>query len=47
MKAAYATIKGFEIMHMFKKGQMDVWKNGQGLTGEIRLVESQFGLHAV
>ncbi len=23
MKTAYATIKGFEVMHMFRKGQMD------------------------
>jgi transposase, IS6 family len=23
MKSAYATIKGFELMHMFKKGQMN------------------------
>lgn len=23
MKTAYATIKGFELMHMFRKGQMD------------------------
>jgi IS6 family transposase len=44
MKTAYATIKGFELMRMSKKGQLDIWKSGQGLTGEIRLVERQFGL---
>ncbi len=43
-KTAYATIKGFELMYMFKKGQMNLWKYGQGLTGEIRLIERQFGL---
>ena len=44
MKTAYATIKGFELMRMFKKGQMDAWKYGQGLIGEIRFIERQFGI---
>jgi transposase-like protein len=26
MKTAYATIKGFEIMRMFKKGRFELWK---------------------
>jgi len=38
MKTAYASIKGFEVMHMFKKGQLNLWKYGQGLDGEIRLI---------
>ncbi len=42
MKAAYATIKGFEIMRMFKKEQMNTWAREQGLIGEIRLIERQF-----
>ena len=25
MKTAYATIKGFEVMRMFKKGQFTAW----------------------
>lgn len=25
MKTAYATIKGFEVMRMFKKGQFNIW----------------------
>jgi len=33
-------------MHMFRKGQMDVWKNGQGLIGEIRLIERQFNIYS-
>ena len=45
MKTAYATIKGFEIMHMFKKGQMNRWTYGQGLIGEIRLIERQFNIY--
>jgi transposase-like protein len=45
MKTAYATIKGFELVRMFKKGQLDIWKLGQGLTGEIWLIERQFGIY--
>ena len=46
MKTAYATLKGFELMRMFKKGQLDMWKYGQDLTGEIRLIERQFGIYS-
>jgi transposase-like protein len=45
MKTAYASIKGFELMRMFKKGQLDIWKLGQGLTGEIWLIEREFGIY--
>ena len=38
MKTAYATIKGFEVIYMFKKGQFDFWKNEQGVAGEIRII---------
>ena len=38
MKTAYATIKGFEVMYMFKKGPFKFWQYGQGLVGEIRLI---------
>ena len=38
MKTAYATIKGFEIMRMFKKGKFNLWKYGQGIIGEIRII---------
>ena len=31
--------RGFEIMRMFKKGQMNAWKCGQGFAGESRLIE--------
>jgi len=30
---------------MFKKGQMNAWIFGQGLIGEIRLIERQFGIY--
>lgn len=38
MRTAYATIKGFEVMRMFKKGRFDIWKYGQGIQGEIRII---------
>jgi len=45
MKTAYATIKGFEVMRIFKKGQMRVWQQLPGIKGEVWLVEKQFGIH--
>lgn len=44
MKTAYAIIKGFEVMRMFKKDQLDIWKYDQGVMGEIRLVNQPFGI---
>ena len=44
MKTAYATLKGFEVMHALKKGQADLWYYGQGIKGEVRLIERNFGL---
>ena len=41
MKSAYATIKGFEVMRMFKKKQLEKWKYGQGIIGEIRLITNE------
>lgn len=46
MKTAYATIKRFEIMRMFKKGRMNAWIREQGFLGKIRLVERQFYTYA-
>jgi IS6 family transposase len=40
MKTAYATIKGFEVMQMFNKGRFELWKYGQGIQGEIRIITS-------
>ncbi|MCC7528324.1 MAG: IS6 family transposase [Candidatus Melainabacteria bacterium] len=45
MKTAYATIKGFEVMRIFKKGQMRIWQQLPGIKGEVWLVEKQFGIH--
>ncbi|BCT67584.1 hypothetical protein NNRS527_01170 [Nitrosospira sp. NRS527] len=33
-------------MRMFKKGQLNMWKSGQGLAGETRLIERQFGVYS-
>ena len=38
MRTAYATVKGFEVMRMFKKGRFNFWKYGQGIFGEIRII---------
>jgi transposase-like protein len=38
MKTAYATIKGFEVMRMFKKGRFNIWTYGKGVQGEIQLI---------
>jgi len=45
LKTAYATIKGFEVMRAFKKGQMNCWQYEKGLKGEIRLVEREFNIY--
>jgi len=31
IKTAFATIKVFELMRIFKKGRFDAWKYGQGI----------------
>ena len=45
MKTTYATIKGFEVMRMFRKGQMSTWQQLAGIKGEVYLIEKQFGIH--
>lgn len=44
MKTAYATIKGFEIMRMFKKGQFNRWMGGA--RTELSFINEQFGLYS-
>lgn len=46
MKTAYVTIKRFELIHIFKKGQMIAWNYERGLIGKIRLIERQFDIYA-
>ena len=45
MKTAYATLKGFEVMHALKKGQAELWQYGGGVMGEVRLIERNFGIY--
>ena len=47
MKSAYATIKGFEVMRALKKGQARPWRYQEGIMGEVRLIERNFGLAAI
>ena len=44
MKTAYATIKGFEIMRMIRRGHCILRE--PGAAGEIRFVNKLFGLSA-
>ena len=44
MKTAYATIRGFEIMHALRKGHAQFFTISSGIRGEVRLVERAFGL---
>ena len=46
MKTAYATIKGFEVMRMFKKGQFTPWIDAICGGTETRFINRLFGLYA-
>ena len=46
MKTAYATIKGFEVMRMFKKGQFTPWIEAVGGGTEASFVNRLFGVYA-
>jgi len=46
LKTAYATIKGFEVMHALRKGQASAFNITRDIRGEARIVERAFGLGA-
>jgi hypothetical protein len=46
MKTAYATIKGFEVMRMFKKGQFAPWIDAICGGTEVHFINRLFGLYA-
>lgn len=47
MKTAYATIKGFDSMRMFRKGQFDLWFYGEtGPKAEAAFINRLFGICA-
>ena len=43
MQTAYATIKGFEVMRMFKKGQFNIWMYGN--RNEVTFINQLFHLY--
>jgi transposase, IS6 family len=46
MKTAHATIKGFEVMRMFRKGQFAPWIDAICGETEVRFVNRLFGIYA-
>jgi len=46
LKTAYATIKGFEVMHALRKGQASAFNVTRDIRGEARIVERASGLGA-
>jgi IS6 family transposase len=46
MRTARATIKGFEVMRMVKKGQCRLWIEAVGGGTEVAFINRLFGLHA-
>ena len=46
MRTARATIKGFEVMRMVKKGQFSLWIEAVGGGTEARFINRLFGLYA-
>lgn len=46
LKTAYATIRGFEVMHALRKGQASAFNITRDIRGEARIVERAFGLGA-
>ncbi|MCF6808645.1 IS6 family transposase [Thiotrichales bacterium 19S9-11] len=45
MKTANATITGYEVMRMFKKGQFDFWLRNKRQT-EVQFINELFGIYA-
>jgi IS6 family transposase len=45
LKTAYATIKGFEVMHPLRKGQAAIFQYGGGIMGQVPLIERQFNIY--
>ncbi|STX55653.1 transposase [Legionella beliardensis] len=44
MKTAYATIKGFEVMRMFRKGQFNKWMYGN--QNEVLFINQLFHVYS-
>ena len=46
VRTARATLKGFEVMRMFKKGQFKFWLEAVGGGTEASFVNRLFGIYA-
>ena len=46
MRTARATIAGFEVMRMFRKGQFRLWIESIGGGTEVTFTNRLFGLYA-
>jgi hypothetical protein len=46
MRTARATISGFEVMRMFKKGQFSLWIDAVSGGTEARFINRLFGIPA-
>jgi transposase, IS6 family len=46
MRTAQTTMKGFEVMQMFKKGQFKLWIEAVGGGTEVSFINRLFGLYA-
>ncbi|RZV22065.1 DDE-type integrase/transposase/recombinase, partial [Legionella longbeachae] len=44
MKTANATIKGFEVMRMFKKGQFNIWMYGN--RNDVSFINQLFHVYS-
>jgi len=45
MKTDHATLKGFEVMNMFRKDQFSAWTRLPDVAGEIRLINRIFDVY--
>jgi transposase, IS6 family len=46
MRSARATVAGFEVMRMLRKGQFRFWIDAIGGGTEVRFINRLFGLYA-
>jgi transposase, IS6 family len=47
MKTAYATLKGFEVMHALRKGEANLWFYGQGIKVNKPTLETTGKIYGV
>jgi IS6 family transposase len=47
LKAAYATIAGFEVMRALRQGQAEIYNLTHDIRGDARIVERAFGIGTI